>query len=274
MFIPFVTTEHPIALYEGAPPQYTSDGLAIDCALILHVKKGTARVNCNLAVIEEKPGSVVLFHPGDAIKVEQRSGDYEVEILAVSSFIQLAALNQLEYISSDTLKRNYVLNTPEVSSAAEGLVKMLGPAINVCSPRELYLIGVMQLRAFYSFYHVLLRREGQLSDAFKSHSDELFFRFRKLLGEHCRESRSVAYYAGKLNITTRYLTNVVKSHYGRSPKEAIDTYTLMQLRLDLLQDDTPISELADRYNFSSPAHLTDYFVRLTGQTPHKYRKVQ
>lgn len=44
IFTPFVTDEHPIALYEGAPPQYSSDGQAIDCALFLHVLLGTARI--------------------------------------------------------------------------------------------------------------------------------------------------------------------------------------------------------------------------------------
>ena len=90
MFTPFVTDEHPVVLYAGMPPQYTSDGLAIDCALVLHVLKGTARIRCNFEVIAEQVDSVVLFNPGDIIKVEQRSQDFEVEILAFSSFIQLA----------------------------------------------------------------------------------------------------------------------------------------------------------------------------------------
>lgn len=52
------------------------------------------------------------------------------------------------------------------------------------------------------------------------------------------------FYADKLFITPRYLTNIVQSHYGKSPKEAIDIYTVMQIRLDLLQSDLPLSELA------------------------------
>ena len=90
MFTPFVSDEQPIALYAGVPPQYTDDGLAIDCALVLHVLRGTARIRCNFEIIEEQPGSVVLFNPGDIIKVEQRSADFEVEILAFSSFISLS----------------------------------------------------------------------------------------------------------------------------------------------------------------------------------------
>lgn len=274
MFTPFVTDERPVALYEGTPPQYTSEGMAIDCALVLHVINGTARVRCNFDVIEEQTGSVVLFNPGDTIKVEERSTDFEVEILAVSPFIQLAALNQLEDVNVNALKKAFIINAPEVSSAASGLVMALRPAINVCSSRELYYISIMQLRAFYTLYQVMLRRNGIEVDKFKSRADELFFKFRQLLGEHFRTSRSVAFYADKLCITPRYLTNIVQSRYGKSPKEAIDIYTIMQIRLDLLQSDISLADLAWKYNFSSPSFFSDYFSRNAGFSPQQYRHQQ
>ena len=180
MFTPFVTDEHPVALYEGVPPQYTSEGLAIDCALVLHVLKGTARIRCNFEIIEEQQDSVVLFNPGDIIKVEQRSADFEVEILAFSSFIQLAALNQLENVNVSALKRNMILDTQETASAASGMVRVLQPAIDACTLRELYFISVMQLRAFYMLYQVMLRLNQIEVDTFKSRGDELFFKFRQL----------------------------------------------------------------------------------------------
>ena len=271
MFTPFVTNEHPVALYEGAPPQYTTDGLAIDCALVLHVLRGTARINCNFEIIEERAGSVVLFNPGDAIKVEKRSADFEVEILAFSSFIQLAALNQLEDVNVNALKKVFILDAPEISSAASGMVRLLRPAIRVCSSRELYHISVMQLRAFYTLYQVMLRENDIEIDNFKSRADELFFRFRQLLAERYRTSRSVNFYADKLCITPRYLTNIVQSHYGKSPKEAIDIYTIMQIRLDLLQSDITLTDLAYKYNFSSPSFFSDYFKRNAGISPQEYR---
>ena len=272
MFIPFVSDEHPVALYSGVPPQYTSEGLAIDCALVLHVLKGTARLRCNFEMIEEQADSVVLFNPGDIIKVERRSQDFEVEILAFSSFIQLAALNQLENVSVNALKKNMILDTPETASAATGMVRVLKPAIDTCSVRELYFISVMQLRAFYMLYQVMLRRNQIEVDSFKSRGDELFFRFRQLLAEHYRESRSVAFYAHKLCITPRYLTDIVQQHYGRSPKDAIDIYTMMQIRLDLLQSDVTLSELAYKYHFSSPSFFSDYFRRNAGCSPQDYRQ--
>ena len=272
MFIPFVSDEHPVALYSGVPPQYTSEGLAIDCALVLHVLKGTARLRCNFEMIEEQADSVVLFNPGDIIKVERRSQDFEVEILAFSSFIQLAALNQLENVSVNALKKNMILDTPETASAATGMVRVLKPAIDTCRVRDLSVNSVMQRRAFYMLYQVMLRRNQIEVDSFKSRGDELFFRFRQLLAEHYRESRSVAFYADKLCITTRYLTDIVQQHYGRSPTEAIDIYTVMQIRLDLLQSDVTLSELAYKYHFSSPSFFSDYFRRNAGCSPQDYRQ--
>ena len=271
MFTPFVTDEKPVALYAGIPPQYTSDGLAIDCALVLHVLRGTARVLCNFERIEEQAGSVVLFSPGDIIKVEQRSADFEVEILAFTRFIQLAALNQLEGISVNALKKAFILDAPEVSAAASGMVKMLRPAIGNCTAKELHFVSVNALRAFYMLYLVVLRRADIEVDVFKSRADELFFKFRQLIGQHYRTSRNVSFYAERLCITPRYLTTIVQERYGHSPKEAIDIYTTMQIRLDLLQTDATLAELAYRYNFSSPSFFSDYFRRNVGCSPQEYR---
>ena len=271
MFTPFVTDENPVAIYDGTPPPYTSDGLALGCALVLHVLHGTARIRCNFEVIEEEAGSVVLFNPGDFILVEERSEDYEVEILALSGFIQLAALNQLEGVSVNALKKNMILNAPETASAAGGMMALLRSAIEACSSRELYFVSVMQLRAFYMLYQVILRRNQIETDSFRSRGDELFFRFRQLLSEHFRESRSVSFYSDKLSVTPRYLTDIVRQHYGHSPKEAIDIYTIMQIRLDLLQTDDTLAELAYKYNFSSPSFFSDYFHRNTGCSPSEYR---
>ena len=172
----------------------------------------------------------------------------------------------------NALKKNIILDTPETASAATGMVRVLKPAIDTCSVRELYFISVMQLRAFYMLYQVMLRRNQIEVDSFKSRGDELFFRFRQLLAEHYRESRSVAFYADKLCISTRYLTDIVQQHYGRSPKDAIGIYTVMQIRLDLLQSDVTLSELAYKYHFSSPSFFSDYFRCNAGCSPRDYRQ--
>ena len=154
--------ELPVAIYTGSPPQYINDGLAINCALVLHVLRGTARIRCNFELIEEQTGSVVLFNPGDVVKVEQRSADFEVEILAFSSFIRQAVLNQLDNVSAGTFRKN-IINAPKVSSAARGMEKLLSAAVGTCSVRELYFISVMQLRAFYLLFQVMLRHHNMES---------------------------------------------------------------------------------------------------------------
>ena len=52
---------------------------------------------------------------------------------------------------------------------------------------------------------------------------------------------------------------------------AIDIYTIMQIRLDLLQSDITFSDLAYKYNFSSPSSFSDYFKRNAGVSPQEYR---
>ena len=45
----------------------------------------------------------------------------------------------------------------------------------------------------------------------------------------------------------------------------------MQIRLDLLQTDAMLTELAHKYNFSSPSFFSDYFRRNAGCSPQEYR---
>lgn len=271
MFTPFVTDEKPVAIYRGRPPQYTAEGIALGCPLVLRVIKGNALINCNLQLIKEQPGSVVLFNAGDVIKVESRSEDYETEILAFGRFLHLAALNQLEDVNTEVFNNNFLMDKKEIAAAAESMVNIIDNALNVCTLRELYFVAVMQLRSFYMMFHSALRADGAAVAGFRNRADEIFYNFRRLLALHYRENRNVSFYAEKLCITTRYLTKIVQQIYHRPPKDAIDIFAIMQIKLDLLQTDDTLSELSYRYNFSSPSFFSDYFRRHVGCSPQEYR---
>ena len=59
-----------------------------------------------------------------------------------------------------------------------------------------------------------------------SRSRELFRNFMELLHEHLTREHEVQFYAGKLCISSKYLTQVSKGMIGRTPKQIIDE-TLM-----------------------------------------------
>lgn len=99
-----------------------------------------------------------------------------------------------------------------------------------------------------------------------------FFRFLSLVEENCIKEREVAFYAEKLNITPKYLSEISKELSNYPASSWIESYT--SLRLKTLLDDRRLSltEIADRLNFSSMSFFTRYVKRAFGMTPKAYRK--
>lgn len=103
-------------------------------------------------------------------------------------------------------------------------------------------------------------------------SRKLVVDFYKLLAQHCKRHRDVAFYANELCITTTYLYKVCLKVLGFSPKEEIDQLTIFEIKSYLTNTDMPIKQIASELNFEDVSYLCRYFKRLTGISPADYRK--
>ena len=98
--------------------------------------------------------------------------------------------------------------------------------------------------------------------------DELF----RLLSRHCRTHRSVSFYAGKLNITPKYLSREIKRITGRTVQEWVNRLTIMEMKKQLNVPGRTIMQISEDMEFSSPSAFVQFFKLHTGTTPLKYRK--
>ena len=89
----------------------------------------------------------------------------------------------------------------------------------------------------------------------------------------CKNSHDVNYYANVLNVSSRYLSQVTRKVSNQSPKTIIDNTLLNRIK-ELLHTDKTIQEIAYTLEFSSQAHLTNFFKKLTGTTPTCFRRKQ
>ena len=92
------------------------------------------------------------------------------------------------------------------------------------------------------------------------------------LEHYYKESRDVQYYADRLYITRKYLGIIVNRKTGRTPKQLIDEYVIMQLKLSLRHTNDSIRQIASSYNFTDDSLLIRYFRSHTGMTPVQYRR--
>ncbi len=80
-------------------------------------------------------------------------------------------------------------------------------------------------------------------DDVKSHRvKELFNRFMMLMERAFKRARDVSYYAGLMNRSSKYLTNIVRQTTGHTPKAIIDQYVILQLKTQLKHSGHGIKE--------------------------------
>ena len=87
----------------------------------------------------------------------------------------------------------------------------------------------------------------------------------------CRTQRNVGYYAMRLNVSSKYLSETVKRVTGHSVTSYIDRFTVPILK-ELLDDDRlSLTQVADIMNFTSLSYFSRYCTKHLGMSPSSYR---
>ena len=102
--------------------------------------------------------------------------------------------------------------------------------------------------------------------------DEYVYQFVRLIIEDHSPDKDVAYFAQKLGISPKRLTNLIRSISGQSAREWIVYYTILEIKSLLRESSLDIKSIAARVNFPDQTTLSRYFRHYTGVTPSQYRK--
>lgn len=103
-------------------------------------------------------------------------------------------------------------------------------------------------------------------------AEDVLNKFLRLLAEHHTQERSVGFYAGKLFLSPKYFSKLIKEASGRSAPEWIDTYVIMESKNYLKYSEMSIKEIVYRLHFADQPTFTKYFKSHTGITPAQFRK--
>lgn len=108
-------------------------------------------------------------------------------------------------------------------------------------------------------------------DEMGGRSIDIYNRFVSLVAEHYRTAHDVAFYADRLCITTRYLSQVTDNVVGKSPKQIIADYLLSEAKSYLETTRLTIQEITDKLGFSSGALFCKFFKTQASISPTEYR---
>ena len=259
---------------------------------ILICRKGKARLNVNYKDWELYEGAVITLFPNDVVELKvdgdckspetengdckspQTANNFQAEILKYNPSLLREASLQLEQTVYSSLRKDRCRqDTPVVTNIINGMFSLLKVYFDQSECTCISQLVLCQLKAFFIGFHEYLQRNPQYRpDEVKSYRvRELFNRFMMLLERDYKISRDVNYYAAQMNISSKYLTNIVSLVTGHTPKTIIDQYVILQLKMHLKRTTQSIKEMAWEFHFADVSFFCRYFKKHTGLKPQQIR---
>ncbi|MDR3653423.1 MAG: helix-turn-helix domain-containing protein [Paludibacter sp.] len=149
----------------------------------------------------------------------------------------------------DQIEKKYISNSPSKRTIIQALLRTL-------------LLETESLKQF------------QPTSDFDKYSQPCLLaeKFKELLLSNFKRQREVTYYAEKLFVTPKYLSQVLKKQTGKTASELIDEIVCLEAKVLLQTNELNASQIADYLNFANPSFFGKFFKRQTGMSPVEYRK--
>ena len=280
------------SLFRSGLEEWQEGPQVLTYGAILICRKGKARLNVNYKDWELYEGAVITLFPNDVVELKvdgdckspetengdckspQTANNFQAEILKYNPSLLREASLQLEQTVYYSLRKDRCRqDSPVVTNIINGMFSLLKVYFDQSECTCISQLVLCQLKAFFIGFHEYLQRNPQYRpDEVKSYRvRELFNRFMMLMERDYKISRDVNYYAAQMNISSKYLTNIVNQVTGHTPKTIIGQYVILQLKLHLKRSTQSIKEMAWEFHFADVSFFCRYFKKHTGLTPQQIR---
>ena len=281
------------SLFRSGLEEWQEGPQVLTYGAILICRKGKARLQVNYKDWQLYEGAVITLFPNDVVELkvegdckspETENGDckspqtansFQVEMLKYNPSLLREVSLQLEQTVYSSLREDRCRqDTPVVTNIINGMFALLKVYFDQSECTCISQLVLCQLKAFFIGFHEYLQRNPQYRpDEVKSYRvRELFNHFMMLLERDYKISRDVNYYAVQMNISSKYLTNIVNQVTGHTPKTIIDQYVILQLKMHLKRTTQSIKEMAWEFHFADVSFFCRYFKKHTGLTPQQIRE--
>lgn len=237
--------------------------------------QGTCELVFNQNTYRLAGGDCLIIRRGDLVESVSESEDFRVDAIYVTP----------EFIEISTPYSNYgmkgqlaLFNNPVMHLSAEQQEVCVLDVDYIKSRLALTthrfhrdaMINAIQCLIIDLFdFHASLYGNERISSQYA----DIMERFLTMLerGDY-RQNREINYYADKLFITPKYLSEVCKKVSGFPANYWINRFTVLDISRQLRNRKQTLTALADYYNFSSPSYFSRYVQKYLGASPTDFRE--
>lgn len=247
----------------------------IQSALIVYSLRGKAKLTVHEDVHWIQPKELIILLPGQFVSFSDPSEDFLTVTMVISSSLFSDALSGAPRFSPHFFfyMRNHYWY-PQTERDVLRIYNFLGMIKGKVTSQDIYRreLIVHLLRYLYLELFNAYQKEATLTTDRKDiRKEELANKFFGLIMKHFKENKDVAFYADKFCITSKYLTMVIKETSGKSAKDWIVEYVILEIKTLLKNTNMNIQEIAIRTNFANQSSLGRFFRKHTGMSLSQYR---
>ncbi len=237
---------------------------------ILLLSTGSVKGRVNMQPMEVTAPAMVFIFPEHTLEFSEASADAKGKVLEFSySFYERLGLRgnvTLRQSFGDQVQIGMNERGMEAMMLYVDMLKSLAQAKDNPFQMDsaLNLTRAFFYGAGYYFHQTIEKRQ-------LTRQEDIVVRFSELLAKHCSRERSIEFYADAMNLSVKYISNVIKESTGKTAGKLIEEYVMIEAQSLLATTNLTISQVSDRLHFPDSSTFGKYFKRLTGISPKEFR---
>lgn len=239
---------------------------------IFWMQEGFRSISVDFNKFSLQPNSIYFITAGKQVSVTC-SGQPKGWILKFpNAFIRehiqdhLFVKNVEIYTSDGEIPR--IVLSPKIGERVHSIIEMIDELVEADHPhKEAASASLLKTLLLYCDSHCNIR----VTVEDNRHQLSIVTTFKNLVAKHYNHLHSVSHYAELMNISPKYLNQIVKKVLGVTAKTIIQEQLILQARRDLKFSDGSIKEIAYSLGFSDPFYFSNYFKKEMGCSPSEYR---
>lgn len=246
---------------------FHSDAMVIGLCL-----SGSLTFFYNMEQKEFVPQELAVTLPNIVLSCDNISSDYRAILIIISKEFYDKFVHRTSFID---YKKYYYRPACTLSDEQFGnildILRVLRLVSNSDHPKRREGIENILDLLFYTITRY--RGEERTKSEVQTRNEQLFSSFYDLLIANYQEHHDLAWYAGKLSLSPKYFSNLIRQTTEKSAMDWINIVLVMQAKKLLrTRRDMTVQQIAYELGFKENASFCRFFHRETGFRPKEYRE--
>lgn len=260
-----------IRLHKPSPFFEEARDATVDAYSFLLVQKGYADVEIDLHPVSVQEGELLLLTPFSVIGASELSDDFSALCLLEGRilFERIPNYSRFQGLLNRTGVSKITLDGPVFNQIGQ----TFSTFASYISRKHTFQEGLTLVLSDFFLLQLIEELYGLQEDIplHIERKDELLQHFFSLLSAHHREQHGIAFYAGKLCVSTTYLSRIIRETTRKTAYYYIGEKLFTSARHLLACTDYTIAEIAGQMNFSDQSAFGKFFKSKAGVSPAQYR---